>query len=155
MNGYYISSIKTIDMKKLYLAICLTLLVWQAGATVSGNDFSYDEAAFATEMEELIALEQEVISHDFTLTDLRSQDALTTKFASLDLAQSAFGIDDMDWGAFAWGFCCWPIGFFVVAINSSKTNDQKLSFWIGMGTSVVISAISSIATLSANSTTLQ
>lgn len=143
-------------MKKVLLAFCMTLLVWQAGATVSGNDFSFDEAAFAIEMEELTALEQEVQMNNFTLTDLRAQDALNTKFAGLDLGQSAFGIDDMDWGSFAWGFCCWPIGFFVVAISSNKTNDQKLSFWIGMITSVVVGGISSIATLaSGGGTTLQ
>ena len=54
-----------------------------------------------------------------------------------------FSIEDMDWGAFAWGFCCCPIGFFVVAVNSNKDSNQKLSFWIGWGVSVVLSTISS------------
>lgn len=58
---------------------------------------------------------------------------------------AAWSIDDMDWGSFAWGFCCWPVGFFVVAINDAKTNDQKLSYWIGLGVSVVLNTVAAAA----------
>ena len=56
-----------------------------------------------------------------------------------------FTIDDMDWGSFAWGFCCCPIGFFVVAINDDKTQEQKTSYWIGVIAGVVLDVISSAA----------
>ena len=35
----------------------------------------------------------------------------------------------MDWASFAWGFCCWPVGFFVVVTNKDKDSNQKKSFW--------------------------
>ena len=58
------------------------------------------------------------------------------------LALRAGLIDDMDWASFAWGFCCWPVGFFVVVTNKDKDSNQKKSFWIGLGTSFVLSLIS-------------
>ena len=53
-----------------------------------------------------------------------------------------FRIEDMDWGSFAWGFCCCPIGFFTVAVNSSKSQNEKLSYWIGVGVNTILSVIS-------------
>lgn len=67
---------------------------------------------------------------DLNLTDLRSLNSLE--------ATEGFTFDDMDWGSFAWGILCCPIGFFVVAINGNKSQDQKASFWIGWGVGVVL-----------------
>lgn len=116
-----------------------------AYANVSANDFNYDATAFETEMVGLNQLEQDVNMHGFTLSTVETSDKWSTQIAGLGLQQASWSIDDMDWGSFAWGFCCFPIGFFVVAINSNKSNDQKLSFWIGTGVGVVFSAISYLA----------
>jgi hypothetical protein len=34
----------------------------------------------------------------------------------------------MNWKAFAWGFCCWPIGIFTVMLKDSSTREDKISF---------------------------
>ncbi|MFN3529602.1 MAG: hypothetical protein ACK417_06740 [Bacteroidia bacterium] len=129
-------------MKKLLSLAFVLLLSSQLFATQSA-DFSFDEAAFNTEMAELNQLETSLLANNFNLES--SDTRLNNQLAALSLNSNAFGIDDMEWGAFAWGFCCWPIGFFVIAINSGRSSDEKLSFWIGMGVSVIISAISAAA----------
>ena len=52
-----------------------------------------------------------------------------------------FSLDQMDWGAFAWGLLCCPVGFFVVAINKDKGQDQKTSFWVGWAVSTVLGVV--------------
>jgi len=116
-----------------------------AHANVRAGDFSYDVVAFETEMESLNQLEQDINMHGFSLTEIQATEKWSTELAGLGLYQASFGIDDMDWGSFAWGFCCFPVGFFVVAINGNKSSDQKLSFWIGTGVSTVFTAISILA----------
>lgn len=141
-------------MKKLLTLAFSLMLGVSAYANVSANDFSYDATAFETEMVGLNQLEQDVNMHGFTLSAVEASDKWSTQLAGLGLQQASWSINDMDWGSFAWGFCCWPIGFFVVAINSNKSNDQKLSFWIGTGVSVVLSAISTLASGVATTSTL-
>lgn len=132
-------------MKKILTLVFACCLGMNAFATVTADDFSYDAVAFETEMTSLNQLEQDVHMNGFSLTDVRASDKWSAEFAGLGLQQSSWSIDDMDWGSFAWGFCCFPVGFFVVAINGNKTNDQKLSFWIGFGTGAVLGAISAIS----------
>jgi hypothetical protein len=59
------------------------------------------------------------------------------------MARNGFSLEDMEWGSFAWGFCCWPIGIFTVLLNDDKGSNHKISYFIGIGTSLVISALSS------------
>jgi hypothetical protein len=132
-------------MKKLLTLAFVCCLGLNAFATVSADDFSYDAVAFETEMTSLNQLEQEVNLHGFSLTEVQASDKWSNELAGLGLQQAGWSIEDMDWGSFAWGFCCFPIGFFVVAINSNKSNDQKLSFWIGAIVSTVTSAITYLA----------
>jgi hypothetical protein len=132
-------------MKKLLTLAFACCLGLNAFATVSADDFSYDAVAFETEMTSLNQLEQEVNLHGFSLTEVQASDKWSNEFAGLGLQQAGWSIEDMDWGSFAWGFCCFPIGFFVVAINGNKSNDQKLSFWIGAIVSTVTSAITYLA----------
>lgn len=131
-------------MKKILLSLCLALVGLTTQAAVSANDFQYDEIMVATQLQEVTELENTLLANNFSLNGAPESSYLAGYMSAM-ATPAPFSIDDMDWGAFAWGFCCWPVGFFVVAINNSKTSDQKLSFWIGMGVSVVVSAISYIA----------
>lgn len=129
-------------MKKIILSLSLMLMASWSMATTTASDFILDEQTFQSEMAALDQLEQELSAPTFTTASSNS----SVLFAQHGLQQSAFGFDDMEWGPFAWGFCCWPVGFFVVAINSNKSKNEKLSFWIGMGVSAVLSAIGSLST---------
>lgn len=127
-------------MKKILLLLCLALVGLTSQAAVSANDFQYDETAVIAEFQEVTELENTLLANDFSLNTAPESPALAGYLNAM-ATPAPFSIDDMDWTAFAWGFCCWPVGFFVVAINSSKTSDQKLSFWIGTGVSIILSAI--------------
>lgn len=132
-------------MKKIssFLTVMLLGLGINVFATTA-NDFDYDYEAHDAEFSEIAEVENAAITSGLSFSEM-SDEASPYNIEGFDLATSPhFSIDDMDWGAFAWGFCCWPIGFFVVAINSSKDSDQKLSFWIGAATSVVLSTISTL-----------
>jgi hypothetical protein len=129
-------------MKNLLTLAFVCCLGLNAVASVSADDFSYDAVAFGTEMTTLSQLEQEVSMNGFSLEEVETSAKWGTQLAGLGLNQASWSVDDMEWGSFAWGFCCWPVGFFVVSINSDKSKDEKLSFWIGTGVSVVLSAIS-------------
>ncbi len=121
-------------------------------ATNTASLFQYDKASVESEFSELNQLEQYVHNHESG--SIRNMEHLSKVMGVMQDDEEAassdngFAMDDMDWGAFAWGFCCCPIGFFTVAINSNKTNDQKLSYWIGVGVSTVLSAISTAASYS-------
>lgn len=128
-------------MKHLILSLSLLLMASLSMATPTASDFVLDEQSFQSEMSALDPIEQALSTPTFTGTSTSS----SSLFAQYGLQQSAFGLDDMEWGPFAWGFCCWPVGFFVVAINSNKSKNEKLSFWIGTCVSVVFSGISGLS----------
>jgi|GEM_PF-1842346 len=138
-NSTLYLSLKIQLMKKIILSLFLMLMASWSMATNTASDFTLDEQTFQSEMAALDQLEQELSAPTFTATSSNN----TVLFAQHGLQQSAFGLGDMEWGPFAWGFCCWPVGFFVVAINSNKSKNEKLSFWIGAAVSVVFSAIGS------------
>jgi hypothetical protein len=108
------------------------------------GEFELNEEKLMAEFADLDAIDALVEEGNFTLAQLSDENPVMAASLSDNPLMQNFSIDDMDWGSFAWGFCCWPIGFFVVAINKKKDSDQKLSFWIGMGVSVVLGAIGSI-----------
>ena len=132
-------------MKKILLSLCLALVGLTSQAAVSANDFQYDENLVTSEFQEVTALENSLLTNNFSLNEVPESPALAGYLSAM-ATPAPFSIDDMDWGAFAWGFCCFPVGFFVVAVNKNKTSDEKLSFWIGVGVSTVLSAITYFAT---------
>ena len=130
-------------MRKILSTLCMALFALSISATTA-NDFAFDEQKVENAMETLNELEVYVQTTGITFDKMEKEERVL--FAGIAAASysASFSIDDMDWGAFAWGFCCWPIGFFVVAINSRKDSYQKMSFWIGLGVSVILSAVSNV-----------
>ena len=120
----------------------------------AGNSdlFTYNGDELLTEFLDLQTLETMVIaSQNLTIADFEQIDVdwlNRIDFENMKTTspiQAAFDIDDMEWGAFAWGFCCSPIGFFTVAISDDKSNNEKLSYWIGVVVSSILGSISAIA----------
>lgn len=154
-NIFYSQNIKkhTTMIKRLTFLIAV-ILVAQSAFASAADLFSYDNDALQTEFAEIQQLEDYVVANgDLSLTEVQATSAEVLEGINFNILETAspvgamFSIEDMDWGSFAWGFCCWPVGFFVVAINNNKTSDQKLSFWIGLGVSVVLSVISNFTVL--------
>jgi hypothetical protein len=141
-------------MKKitLILSLCLIML---AVNTKANDDFSYDLNIINTELAELNQVEKIILENEnqsiIVLNQQISENlSYGTKFIEYNKIhspmQQQFSMEEMDWGSFAWGFCCCPIGFFTVAISKEKDSAQKASYWIGVGVSTVFSLISSAIT---------
>ena len=139
-------------MKKISTLLLAFAFIFNVSAS-NADLFSYDLSEITTELSDLEVVENLIDQNqNSTVEEINTQiiknNFLSTSFEtnySSSLALRAGLIDDMDWAAFAWGFCCWPVGFFVVVTNKDKDSNQKKSFWVGLGTSVVLSLISGAA----------
>lgn len=142
-------------MRNLILSLSLAalcLLPTLLRAEAYADAFAMDETSIQADFADLNQLESYVLAQGATVAVAAiPANIIPQNFdAHSGLNSPNFTIDSMDWGSFAWGFCCWPIGFFVVAINSNKSSDEKLSFWIGTGVSVVLSGISTLVRVAAS-----
>ena len=132
-------------MKKIYFFLVLALGFTTITSASNADLFSYNETAIETEFATLTELESYVSENGASLSELNANNYLSSLNLDNKIAANAnpmFSFDDIDWVSFAWGFCCWPVGCFVVVLNGNKDSDQKASFWIGLGASYVLSAIS-------------
>ncbi len=139
-------------MKKIVFLLLMFFAVPLSYA--SGSVFDLDESVLAEEFADLTQLEEVVLSNPtINLEQAVALDLVTDDFSSA----SADGFQGSDfsfqWEGFLWGFLCCPIGVFVVALNKHKTKDNKLSFWIGVAASTVLSAFQTIAVGGCSSTT--
>lgn len=133
-------------MKKLIY----TLLILSVPAlSFAGNsDFSYDKDALSNEFSQLDKVVSYVEKTDVTYSELSKSPVFegNLQLTNHIAIQPNFSFDDMDWKAFAWGFCCWPIGAFIYLLPSKdKSREEKISYWIGVITSGVLGAISNVA----------
>jgi len=144
-------------MKKITLILSLCFLAF-AIETKANDDFSYDLNEINSELTELNQVEEIILENENQSIIVLNQEisenlSYGTKFIEFNKTafpmQQHFSFEEMDWGAFAWGFCCCPIGFFTVAINKEKDSAQKASFWIGAGVSTVVSIITNLISLAA------
>lgn len=114
---------------------------------VTTEDMNFDVAGFEAEFAALDQLEKLVKEEGITsFAELESKESVSldlTDFKSTNsiTATQGFDWDNFDWPSGLWGFLCCPIGFFVVITNKDKTKDQKISFWIGVAASTVLSAL--------------
>ncbi|HPE86093.1 MAG: hypothetical protein M0O94_00610 [Bacteroidales bacterium] len=125
-------------MKKIFFVALISLMSVSLFAGTP-DLFDLDETAIEQQFQELNTLEYFVLSNaNVADLDLSS--------AGLDLSKFAFSMDvnagfEFMWEGFLWGFLCCPVGFFVIALDNNESKDNKTSFWVGVGASVVLSAI--------------
>ncbi len=138
-------------MKKIYVVITFAIFLFTGQIMAnSANLFDYDAQALENEFTELSELENYVTENaGVTLTDI--QTTQTNLLTNLNLNVESpfkpmFTIDDMDWGAFAWGFCCGACGVLIVYLQKDKrTNERMVSSLIGWGISVIVGVIANFA----------
>lgn len=136
-------------MKKISTLIMAFALIFNVSAS-NADLFSYDLSKITAELSDLEVVENIIDQNqNSTVEEINTQiiknNFLSSSFETnynSSLALRAGLIDEMDWASFAWGFCCWPVGFFVVVTNKDKDSSQKKSYWVGLGTSLVLSLIS-------------
>jgi hypothetical protein len=115
--------------------------------TLSASNYSFNEEELNQEFAELNKIEKEVIESNFDVTTIHNL-SLNADINVLNAEPVAIAQTNelyMDWGSFAWGFCCCPIGFFVVAVNRDADNDMKASYWIGVAASIAVDVVTVIA----------
>lgn len=136
-------------MKKLLLAV-LTLTAVQFTAIAGSADlFDLDETALTEEFTSLNQLEEYVLgqSGNLTLQQVTMQDDqllnrlnLNSEELNSNMFRPNFDLfTDIEWAAFAWGFCCGPVGVLIVLLGN-KGNEYIISSLIGWGVSVLMSS---------------
>lgn len=136
--------------RKVFVIPLLLLLPLIAFSNNHAHLFSYDKEAVEETFSRLDQLEKQITLQEVTndgtpsAASLFSADLTGINSSSIPTSPM-FDINNMDWGAFAWGFLCCPVGFFVVAINKDKPQVSKTSYWIGVIASSIVSAISTAA----------
>ena len=134
-------------MRKMLLVIGFAILTCSGQVKASNADlFELNENIVLNELASLSTLEAYVnYNEGVTFTQLSQTNSnllITLNLTNLTAAGPtgmAFGFEDMQWGSFAWGFCCWPIGIFTVLLNSNKDTNHKISYFIGIGCAVILS----------------
>lgn len=132
-------------MKKKLTPFIATLILFAATSFAGNADlFTYDRSEVEANLQELITLENyilvtEITLQELTITNSELADLIYDHSGYCSLSNPEFDFEDMDWGSFAWGLCCWPVGVFTVLLNDDKGNDSRISYFIGLGTSVIIS----------------
>ena len=133
-------------MKKISTLLLAFALIFNVSAS-NADLFSYDLSEISTELSDLKVVENVLsLNQNSTIEEINTQiisnnflsSSFDTKYKSSFISRNAFTIDEMDWGSFAWGLLCCPVGFFVVVTNKDKEQAQKTSFWIGWLTAVVV-----------------
>jgi hypothetical protein len=122
-------------MKKFLLAAALVFAAYVNNSFASTADaFAYDENTVSAQLTEATQIENYVAANgDVTFTELQADAnaASALNLGNFNANTASFTFDDMNWKAFLWGFCCWPIGIFTVLIKSDSTREDKISFVIG------------------------
>lgn len=142
------------DMKRLintFVVACMVVLFTTALVQAETNPetnstaslFDFDESNMNAQLESATQLEAYLEQHPQTTSAQVNELGFNGIHQGLDSRtfSAGFSMDDMEWGAFAWGFCCWPVGFFTVAINDETTKDEKASYWIGVVVSAVVGGL--------------
>lgn len=134
-------------MRKLITTFIIAMFAFSYSGLASNAElFEVDRQALQTEFSDLTEIEAYVLANQGVSLDEMQTNPLIVSM-DLNILRTAspmgamFSIDDMDWGSFAWGLLCCPIGFFVVGINGDSTQDEKTSYWIGVIVSAILGGI--------------
>jgi len=136
-------------MKRISTLVLALAFVFNASAS-NADLFSYDLSEINTELSDLEIVENVIAQNqNSTIEEVNRKiinnnflnSSFDTNYKSSLMSRNAFTIDDMDWGAFAWGLLCCPVGFFVVVTNKDKEKAQKASFFVGWLTAIIVEVI--------------
>ncbi|MFT6855580.1 MAG: hypothetical protein ACJA0X_001554 [Cyclobacteriaceae bacterium] len=142
-------------LKITSLFLVIVLMSSNAAFALSTNSIEIEERDlvlninnFEEDFLELNELESIILAQGtYDLSELKKvidKDLIDT-MSSINSMKSTQGFDfsNFDIVSGLWGFLCCPIGFFVVAVNKDKSKDEKISFWLGVAVTTVISAATS------------
>jgi hypothetical protein len=121
-------------MKKIILLLAVSITTF-----ASDNLFVLDENKVSESVYEAEMLNDYLETNEIKTISELSLEEKTARVYNLSqfenrkpLSPMFEGIDDMNWTSFAWGFCCWPVGFIIIILNNNHNNDSKVSYLIGV-----------------------
>ena len=100
---------------------------------LANDDFSYDLNEINSELTELNQIEDIILENNnksivYLNQEISENLSYGTKFIECNktaFPMQHFSFEEMDWGAFAWGFVVAQLVFFTVGINKEKDSSQK------------------------------
>jgi hypothetical protein len=121
-------------MKKTLLLLAISISCFANDNLFVLDESKVNEATFESSQLDNYLEETEIKSiSELTLEEKSSRVYNLNNFENKrPLAPTFESIDDMNWVSFAWGFCCWPVGFFLVILNNNESSDSKVSYLIGV-----------------------
>ena len=130
-------------MKNLLLVFVLFLSALSNKSAASNCDlFSMNEDQVSKSLYQATEIESYVLTHgQANLSELSKNIEVNNKLnlGNFNVSAASFTFDDMNWTAWAWGFCCWPIGIFTVIVKDGSTREDKISYLLGIGTGCILS----------------
>lgn len=125
------------------LLISLLFLGISSLLFAESNEFDYDKNALSSDFEQLNKLSLSLEAEGFCFEEITEKEDYKEMNLTKEIAlKPEMNISDVDWGSFAWGFCCWPVGVFTVLINDKKDQNSKNSFWAGIASSYIAASAS-------------
>lgn len=137
-------------MKRLLLAIVACLVIASSSYATNTDLFELNEEKINAEFAELNELEAFVsMNENVTIHNIYQENAGLIAGTNLSygpegmMGQNGLLMNNFEWGSFAWGFCCFPIGaaigVFTVLLNDNKGSDHRTSYLIGAGIGFLLS----------------
>lgn len=128
-------------MKNIFYSAMLLIL---PTFVLAGNsEFSYDKNALKNEFSQLDKIETYIDETNATYAELSNSTSFkdNIELTNAIAVKPNLKFEDVDWGAFAWGFCCWPIGVFTVLLKDDVEKDSKNSFFAGIASRVIVTSV--------------
>ena len=128
-------------MKKLIYS--LLILAIPTFSLAGNTEFSYDKNSLTNEFNELDKVAAYVDQNNVSYTELSNSHIFkgNIELTNAIAVKPNLKFEDVDWGAFAWGFCCWPIGIFTVILKDDVDKNSKNSFFAGIASKYIASAV--------------
>ncbi len=128
-------------MKNLFYSI--GLLILPTFALAGESEFSYDKNELTTEFSQLDKIETYVEETNISYTELSNSPVFegNIELTNAIAVKPNLKFEDVDWGAFAWGFCCWPVGVFTVILKDDVDKNSKNSYFAGIASRVIATSV--------------
>ena len=131
-------------MKKLIYSFLILAL--PTFSLAGDTDFSYDKSSLISEFSQLDKVAAYVDETNVSYTELSNSPVFegNIELTNAIAVKPNLKFEDVDWGAFAWGFCCWPVGVFTVILKDDVDNNSKNSFFAGIASKVIATGVAYI-----------
>ncbi len=107
------------------------------------TEFSYDKSSLTNEFRQLDKVAAYVDETNISYTELSNSHIFkgNIELTNAIAVKPNLKFEDVDWGAFAWGFCFWPIGIFTVILKEDADKNSKNSFFAGIASKYIATGV--------------